>query len=166
MKLNGAIKKKLHGEKGLSIVEMLAAVLVLSLLCIMLFTGLNMAVDGYRSMIAEAETQLLLSSVSNVLSDELRYAREVATSADGTLSYTSISYGRYTTLELNDGQLEAGGKRILAAGAYGNGAYRISDFNFSYDEATGLFTVFVKVLGEDNITAETELLIQCLNADD
>lgn len=69
--------KKIHDQRGFTLVEMMAAVLVLILLILLLNTGLNLAIKSYRDMTAEAETQLLLSSVSDVLSDELRYARDI-----------------------------------------------------------------------------------------
>jgi hypothetical protein len=147
---------------------MLAAVLILALLALMVTTGIDLALNSYENMTAESETQLLLSTVTNVLTDELRYARDV--SADGTtgelLEYTSVTYGRYTALTLEDGQLmvkeSAGNKRVLSTGAYGNGAYAISDLAITY--RAGVFHVDLTVTGTEGISAQTNLDIQCLNA--
>lgn len=168
------MKKKLRGQKGFSLVEMLAATMVLVLLVLILNVGLNLSVKSYRTMTAESETQLLLSSVTNVLSDELRYARDIVTKTETTEDtdglngnldrFLSVSYGRNTTLSLEDGQLYANGKRMLAAGAYGNGAYAIKQLNITYDDTREVFIVEVAVSGIDNITAKTTLLIRPLNA--
>jgi prepilin-type N-terminal cleavage/methylation domain-containing protein len=159
------IRNKLRRQGGFTLIEMLAAVLILALLSLLLCTGLNLAVSGYRTMIEMSESQVLLSSLVNVLSDELRYARDMETTVAGEMYYTSASYGRYTVLTVKSGQLMANGKRVLAAGAYGNGAYQISEFSYDYQQEDGTFAVHLKVVGADNTTAETDLSIQCLNAD-
>ncbi len=168
------MKKKLCSQKGFSLVEMLAATMVLVLLVLILNVGLNLSVKSYRTMTAESETQLLLSSVTNVLSDELRYARDIVTKTETTEGadglngnldrFLSVSYGRNTTLSLEEGQLYANGKRMLAAGAYGNGAYAIEQLNITYDDTKEVFTVNIAVSGTDDITAKTTLLIRPLNA--
>lgn len=168
------MKKKLSSRKGFSLVEMLAATMVLVLLVLILNVGLNLSVKSYRTMTAESETQLLLSSVTNVLSDELRYARDIVTKTEATedtegLSgnldrFLSVSYGRNTALSLKEGQLYANGKRMLAAGAYGNGTYQIERLKITYDEQAETFALEIKVSGVDDITAETALSIRPLNA--
>lgn len=168
------MKKKLRSQKGFSLVEMLAATMVLVLLVLILNVGLNLSVKSYRTMTAESETQLLLSSVTNVLSDELRYARDIVTKPETTENteglngnldrFLSVSYGRNTTLSLEDGQLYANGKRMLAAGAYGNGAYQIERLKITYDEQAETFALEIAVSGADDITAETALSVRPLNA--
>lgn len=205
------LRRKLQRQTGFSLIEMLAAAIVLILLSLMLLTGLNLAVDGYRKMTAEAETEVLLSSLVNVVSEELRFARNVAVEtgsgagssgtgtgtggtgtgsgtgtgtgdtgtgtdtdtgagASGTsarvMSYTSNTYGSNTKLSVNsDGQLLAGDKKMLAAGAYGNGDYQITEFACLYDKEAGIFTVTIRVEGIEEIAAETTVEVRCLNAE-
>ena len=175
------VKKKLKSRKGFTLVEMLAAVIILILLVLILNSGLNLAVKSYSTMTAESETELLMSSLSDVIYDELRYARDINTTAEpigttpgetpetpvitGNLErYTSVSFGRNTILFLKDGQLYAGGKRLLAAGAYGNGDYVIEQMDITYDKDTCVFTVSLTVGGVDNITAATEFKVRPLNS--
>lgn len=183
--LRNRLKKKLRGSKGFTLVEMTAAVLILVLLVLILNTGLDLAVKSYRTMTAESETELLMSSLSDAIYDELRYARDINADADytgGTPSgladtpdpaaaitgnlerYTSVSFGRNTTLSLQNGQLYASGKRLLAAGAYGNGDYSIEQLEITYDKETCVFTVKLTVGGVDNIKAATEFKIRPLNS--
>ena len=97
------MKKKLKEEAGLTLVEMLAATLVLALLALMLGTGLQMMFDTYETMIAKSEVQLLLSSAVDALADDLRYAVEVARDssppegAECNFTYYSDSYGEGTS---------------------------------------------------------------------
>jgi len=159
------MKKKIKSQKGFTLIEMLAASLVLILLALILNTGLNTAMKSYRKMTAESETEVLLSSLTNTLSDELRYARDIVTKENGDLDrYLSVSYGRNTTLTVEDGQLYANGKRVLASGAYGNGAYTIESFEIKYDKDKEVFTVNLKVKNAENISAEASLEIRPLNS--
>lgn len=161
---------KLHSHRGLTLVEMVIAAGVLSLLGLMLHTGLSMAQDSYYKMSEEAESQLLLSTLSDLISNELRYARDVKTEDNGMLQYyTSVNYGINTSLSLDEeGQLKANGRRMLSSGAYGNGAYRIdaSTWHIAYDK-DGVFQVTLKVTGRHSVSNEISFSVRCLNrADD
>ncbi len=164
--LRNRLKKKLRGSKGFTLVEMTAAVLILVLLVLILNTGLDLAVKSYRTMTAESETELLMSSLSDAIYDELRYARDInAAAITGNLErYTSVSFGRNTTLSLQNGQLYASGKRLLASGAYGNGDYAIEELAVTYDKKACVFTVKLTVGGVDNIKAATEFKVRPLNS--
>lgn len=159
------LRQKLKNSRGLTLVEMIAAAGVLALLGLMLHTGLFMVQNSYTKLTGESESQLLLSTLSDLLSNELRYARDVVTGEGGKLQrYTSVNYGRNTSLSLNeDAQLEANNLRMLSSGAYGNGAYRIETWSIVYDETSKLFTVQLKVSGHNSISNETEFSVRCLN---
>lgn len=155
---------KLRARRGLTLVEMVAATAVLALLALMLHTGLLMAQNSYRQITGESERQLLVSTLSDLLANELRYARDVDTEGGKLALYTSVNYGRNTTLSLNDqGQLEANGRLMLSAGAYGNGSYRIDDCSITYNQGTGLFHVSLAVTGGGEGTNETTFSVRCLN---
>lgn len=164
------MRKKLRDEQGLTLVEMLCAVAILMLLGLMMNTGMQMAVRSYQDVVAQSEVQLLLSTLSDALADDLRYARDVETAADGTLlSYSSDSYnsGGQAKLEIGgNGQVVAGGKRVLPDGAYGNGAYKVQEMSISYQTQAGgsFFTVGLKVgQAEGGISAEVEFTVRCLS---
>ena len=159
------LKRKLKNSRGLTLVEVAATAGVLALLGLMLHTGLFMAQGSYSKLTGEAESQLLLSTLTNLLSNELRYARDVVTGEGGNLQrYTSVNYGRNTTLSLNENaQLEANSRQMLSGGAYGNRAYRIETWSIVYDETAKLFTVQLKVTGRNSISNETQFSVRCLN---
>lgn len=68
------IRRKLNNESGFTVIEMLCCCLILVMLSIVINAELDMVGTLYGSMIAENEAEILLSSASAVLSDELRYA--------------------------------------------------------------------------------------------
>lgn len=168
------MRKKLNSESGLTLVEMLCAVIILILLGLLLNTGLQMAVRSYRDLTAQSEVELLLSTAVDALADDLRYARNVNGSGT-TFTYDSDSYGENTGLGVDGkGQIVAkngsGEKRILSTGAYGaGGAYKVAAMEITLgsagDEIT--FTIALKVETSDGrISAGTPdggVSVRCLN---
>lgn len=164
------MKRKLKSSRGLSLVETLCAVLILILLGLMVNTGLNMALNSYREITAQAEAELLLSTLADALADDLRYARDVKVeTVDGkeVVSYNSDSYNGengHASFRVDEktGQLLANDLRVLPEGVYGNGAYRVSDFKLTY--ADGVFQLVLEIQqAEGDISVGTELSVRCLN---
>ena len=85
------LRRKLRARRGLTLVEMVAATAVLALLALMLHTGLLMAQNSYRQVTGESERQLLVSTLSDLLANELRYARDVLTDGTALRLYTSVN---------------------------------------------------------------------------
>ena len=118
------MKRKLKSSRGLSLVETLCAVLILILLGLMVNTGLNMALNSYREITAQAEAELLLSTLADALADDLRYARDVKVeTVDGkeVFSYNSDSYNGengHASFRVDEktGQLLANDLRVLPEG--------------------------------------------------
>lgn len=164
------MKKKLKSSAGFSLVEMLCAVAILMLLCVMLNSGLSVAMKTYFDLTAEAETQLLLNSLTNAIAGELRYAHEVS-GADDNPTYNG---GRQITLE-SDKRVYVDGKELLPkeksgtgrGGAYKNGDYQVDEMKIVYDESSACFTVNLKVSWQGSgISAQTPeggVVIRCLN---
>lgn len=165
------MRKKLNSESGLTLVEMLAVVVILILLGLLLNTGLQMAMSTYRTIVAQSEVELLLSTAVDAISDDLRYARDVAEDGADGFTYTSDSFGADTALDLNsDGQIVARvgdeEKRLLSTGAYGlNRAYRVENMKISYTQPN--FTIELTVATKDGaISAQTPdkgVTVRCLN---
>ena len=166
------MRKKLGSSSGLTMVEMLCAAVILILLGLLLNTGLQMAVNSYHALTVEAETQLLASTLADALADDLRYARKVRTAAETAdggevnklTAYDSDTYGAGASIEVEEetGQVLAGGLKILPAGAYGNGAYRVETLSITC--AADCFTIKIKVkeaAGERS--AEAGVTVRCLN---
>lgn len=169
------LAKKLRARGGLTLIETLAAAVALTLLCLALNSGMNIAVHAYRSMIAESETQLLLSTAADALTQELRYAAPTSTDSDGKLvEYTSASYGTGASIDIDtDGHLivkcaaKSDGLPLLPTGVYGkNGVYKLSfgeTGGIKYVPETKLFTFTLRAEQADLAGAEQEFTVRCLN---
>ena len=168
------MRKKLEGKAGFTLVEMLAAAMILILLAVMLGTGLQMAMRNYRTVIAKSELELLVSTAVDALADDLRFAWKVKTKNGTELdAYDSDSYGAGTSLDLKDGQIIAkssdspeDGYRVLSTGAYGKNEsyrkYKITKLDISYKD--GAFSISLAAATEDDtISAGTSVKVRCLN---
>lgn len=160
------MKRKLKSESGVTLVEMLCAIAILVLLCLMLNTGLQAAIKSYRNVTAQSELELLCSTVSNLLADDLRLARDVKVDGENKLqSYNSDSYGTAATIEIDDeGRITIGGNRILPDGTYGNGAYKAENLTISYDGTD--FDISLRVQQKSGrLHAEANFTVRCLNGE-
>lgn len=166
------MRKKLKSSAGFSLVEMLCAVAVLMLLCMMVNTGLSAAMKTYFDLTAEAETQLLLNSLTNAIAGELRYAHEAGGGEDGEPTYNG---GHTIALNEGDGHIYVGGVELLPqadsetgrGGAYKNGDYQVKTLNIDYNRDTACFTLKLEVGWKNgSISAKTPddgVVIRCLN---
>lgn len=177
------MSQKVRESKGLTVVEMLCATLILILLALMLNTGMQMAMENYRRMVLRSEVDLLLSSLSNVLADELRYASNVVLEASPNPTkvdkYNSPLYGKDTKLSVKDGeenkgQVYAGAFPVLPDGAYGGQMWNYGvppedGMSITYDKNTQTFEVKIKVSEMQangtfsGVSAEQTFNVRCLN---
>lgn len=169
------MKEKLENAGGLTLVEMLCAVAILVLLCLLMNTGMQMAAKSYDRLTAESETQLLFGSLSDALIDKLRYCvvTEKPDPAGGASKY-EYSIGTFDVS--GSGMVLVGGDRLLPDGAYGTGRweYRVECIEKDGNKLPlvryegGNFIVNFKVIwkkdkGVSAQTPEGGLVVRCLN---
>lgn len=177
------MRKKLRDSSGLTMVETLCAAAILVLLCLMMNTGIHMAVTNYRTLTGEAEAQLLLSSLSDALADKLRYC---VVTVDNSGGYKSCFIGGVEAedvIKVDGGRLKVTVKDpagtetdvdLLPEGAYGNpdgfykGNYQVTmepaALGATYQKDTNSFAVKLTVKDDNlNITKTTALTVRCLN---
>lgn len=184
------MRKKLREAAGVTMVEMLAAVAILMLLGMMLNTGLQMALNSYRNIIAKSEVELLLSTAMDALADDLRFARNVEqptvySTDDVPFTYTSDSFAGTIHLERridedNEGQIMAHvvgstGLRFLSTGVYGakgadgKRAYQVTEMkitpkiNAVTKEVTFTIELKVQATADPTINASGTMTVRCLN---
>ena len=150
------MRKKYKSQRGFTLVEMLACVIVLLLVGLLCSTGLNLALDSYQRSVYESNSQMLESTLDTYLGDILRHARSVSSSTDGEgneiISFTNGTYQIYegyicvlSEEQKNGGvfliykDAEAEPTLMVSSNVYGGDLY-IKDFILSYDEATQMFT--------------------------
>ena len=141
------------GSRGVTMVELLAAVGILALLAVVLAVGLNTAIHSYHTMISRAERELLLSTASNAVTEELRCARSVEADGDTAVKYSSARYGPNAVLTTE----AAGhvGHLVVQCGATGSYTYYELLPSASTSEGTyggaygnnGVYKVKLTVLG-------------------
>lgn len=182
------LKRKLGGQSGFTLVEMLCAVVILLLLCLMLETGLNMAMHTYRDLTAASEMELLLNSLSNAMTDKLRFALVTVDSTGANPPKCSIGNiekdlvgpeqkDLQNLVRVSDGMVMIGDdKKLLPDGAYGEKTasgrrYAVENLKVNLSESpvvggAAVFTVELEVQETSNsgtINAETELTVRSLN---
>lgn len=168
-----------RGEDGFSLVEMLCATAMLTLLGLLLNSGIALAAKSYRTMIARSETQTLLSTAAAALTDEMRCARDVeGGTGTNSLKYRSEKFGVKVELQLQDGKIVL--KPVVpdasptpeaipllpggTGGVYRGDAYQIKELTVSRDYDKNLFQVTIKVQWKEDaaVSAETTFSVHTL----
>lgn len=92
---------KLKNKSGLTLVEMLCCVVVMLLVSIGMVNGVSLAVRNYESSLMFSESQVLCSTLTNLVSDELRYSGAVNWEA-APIRFYSRTYGSECIFSQND----------------------------------------------------------------
>ena len=74
---------KNRAKAGLTLVEMLCTVIIVLLFSVGLVNGMSLAVKSYQQSLMSSESQILVSTLTSIVSDELRYSGTVTAPADG-----------------------------------------------------------------------------------
>lgn len=186
------MRKKINGEAGFTLVEMLLATAVMVLLAMMMSTGIQLALRSYRALTAHAEAELLLTTAVDAIADDLRYAWDVDPKGTGTpgpdgttttyktFTYTSSSFGPGISLKKDEttGQIvaetDSGNKRVLPAGTYGEGEkYTVESMEIrlvkpaaSPGELVEVTFIIELTVTDGNVSASTPdggVTVRCLN---
>lgn len=155
--------KKMKDNKGFTLVEMLACVLTLLLICLICSTGMGISLKSYNNSLFESESQMLESTIDVLLGDVLRYAEDVKIKQppeveQPTVLFTNKFYQIYDKTFVIPTLGEANGGRILiqkpvmfgspdsdppvvlvGETVYAKTLY-VKDFQLAYNEATHVFT--------------------------
>lgn len=112
---------------GLTLTEMLCCVVILLLVSIGMVNGVSLAVRNYERSLMFSESQVLCSTLTSIVSDELRYAGPVDWDKD-PISFFSRNYGKkcafsqnrefQVTLKPVDAQTNEEGFKLLPGRAY------------------------------------------------
>ena len=154
--------------RGISVTELLCAVLIVLLVSALLTVGVRFAGRTYNSSMQLSEAQELCSTLTSVISDKLRFCGTVTPGADGSLDHIFIQdlgsvEGEGAAFQVNaDGQLTLGSTKLLSSAAYPRGL-RVRDVSLRYDSASGIFTVTLQVGTADSTLAETSFEVRRLN---
>ena len=136
-------KKKRRRKSGFTLIEMLAAIVVMILITAALSVGIPATMNAYQEMKAVSESTVLLSTLSQSLTDELRYARDVKLQSSDNLtlaSFTSSIYGLDVKPVSHEGKIEMVYTRVPPGGGAPVSTYYplVNDAVYTNDLAIGL----------------------------
>lgn len=134
--------KRLRSKSGMTLVEMLAAVMIMALLAAGMSTGMTSGLRVYQEAGFESDSALLASNINTMMTDILRYSTDCKTE-EGNILVTNLDYGLRDVYFKNDGgylyicfwsrngTTHPSAKALVNTGAYGT--LRISnDFQYTY----------------------------------
>ena len=135
------IEKKLKSKKGFSLTETLATLIIMSLVGIMITTGITTAVRVYKQVTEYARAQVLFSTAYTLINDELIYATKLDTveiSADGkSITFQHVKNGKET---LSSDATETDGTGIKISYKTGDGTDSGAQNLVTYETQETLFT--------------------------
>ena len=82
---------KLKDKKGLTLVEMLCTVAILVLVSMVMVLGVQLGVRSYAKSVSYSEAQVLCSTLTTTISDELRYSGTLKVDGSGSVTGFSAS---------------------------------------------------------------------------
>ena len=138
-------------NKGFTLVEMLCTIVLILLISALVVTGVQLGVKSYHRSISDSEAQVLCSTLTTAISDELRYAGTVHLTGESQtydmtqFSFFSKRYGDYAAFTVNsDGQVLLSGNKLIPA--YGARA-RLA---IQYDPSKYCFTVTLSIYDRED----------------
>lgn len=160
------IRKKLRSRRGLTLAETLTALAVFAILSVVLVQGVTAAWKVYQKAMIASEARTLQSTLTQALSNELRYADNIR-QEDGKLFFDSETFGQGVSVQSSDGKIQVGGGEkaydLLPAKAYTGGLE--AEANLAYDQDAGLFTMTLTIthplFPQEGMTSE--LVIRAMN---
>lgn len=155
------IPRKLRSRRGMTLAETLAALAVFVILSAALVVGTVAAWKVYQKAVVASEARTLQSTLTQSLTDELRYAGNIRTDGD-VVSFDSRTFGLGVSVSSADGKILVGTYELLPAKAYTKGL--VADAAVSYSD--GFFTVELVVRHDllPDGERKTTLTVRALNA--
>lgn len=143
---------------------MLCAIVVLVLLSAVLVVGIRLAAKVYIKSVSYSEAQVLCSTLSSAISDELRYSADFSVDAEGNLTgFFSRTQGGNAMLTVDgDGIVLINGNKLIPAASYTYGEKAVIEF-VTYDEEKECFNVSLKIERDGDVLASSEFSVKKLN---
>lgn len=128
------LKNKLRAKRGMTLTEVLVAVLILSLVTVGVAAGVSSSVKVYRKSVQFSESRTLCATLSQAVMDELRYATDIGSQSTNP-TFTNQS-GESVAIAAVEGQLKVGNRALVSTGAYNKMTAAVE-----YTYASGIFEV-------------------------
>lgn len=172
----------MNNNKGFSLIELLAAIVVLSLVTGGLVTGVILSSNQYKESIRQSEASQLYNTISSLLTNELRFTNKISYK-EGTNEVEAIKSVSYQIDESNlckifvlyESGFDVGGNygRIAFGDddkknyLLGNAAYTndlgAKIHSITYDDTNKLFTVDLDIGYKDKSIIRNNFNVRALN---
>jgi type II secretory pathway pseudopilin PulG len=84
---------KLRSKSGMTLTELISGIIVLLLVAGILTVGVRLGAKAYVESVSASEAQVLCATLTELVTDELRYAGTTAVDGDGTVKFFSQRFG-------------------------------------------------------------------------
>ena len=84
---------KLRSKSGMTLTELISGIIVLLLVAGILTVGVRLGAKAYVESVSASEAQVLCATLTELVTDELRYAGSTAVDDDGTVKIFSQRFG-------------------------------------------------------------------------
>lgn len=152
---------KLRARRGVTLSELLVALLILSLVGLGASVGISSAVKVYHQSVTLSDAQMLSSTLSGAVMDELRSARDIRIgTGDKLISFTSQTYGEGVSFSRNqEGRVTLGGVVLAGTGIYSGDLTASLDITYS----GGSFAVELQVFSGGQLLRTVNFSVRPLN---
>ena len=110
---------RITDKKGMSIIELLSAIIVIILVTAVLVTGVRLGVKAYTKSVSMSEAQILCTTLTTVVSDELRHTGTINTDSNGkVINFFIHGKGLGSFGQDDEGRVTIGGEPVLSKSSY------------------------------------------------
>ncbi len=159
--------KKLRNNRGMTLTELLMAILIVSISTSLVGVGIRLAVNSYKACMEVSQAQMLCSTLTADISDKLRFSGSVRETSGNIDEIFIQELGKVANFAVNrDGILTLDGRPIINSGAYPRGL-KLSDFSIKFDSDTNIFTVKFNVINDQsNTVISQEFQVKKINPEE
>lgn len=146
------MKGKLCSSGGYTVLESLAAMIIVVILLSAIATGTAVSVTVYKQSTSLSEGEVLSSTLFEAISDELRFASNITVVGGGDdhlNTFTSVNYGLGAGFSNEAGRIKIADSNLLSEPTY-TGLDATADITY----ASGVFDVAVVVTDPNRGDAE------------
>ncbi len=159
-KRGSRMKKKVRSSKGMTLTELLVALMIVALIGAALTVGVNSAVNVYRDSTRLYEAETLCGTILTSLEDEFRFGRNIrnqTVGSDTEVLFDSQTFGNNVKVIVDGngkimiGPAEDSSYQLLNNKAYTSGLKVLKDtatkdnYDISYDASTKQITIKITV---------------------
>lgn len=156
--------KKLKSRRAFTLVEMLSVILIILLLTAAAAVIFRLATESYSESLMRSESEILSSTLTSVITDELRYAGSTSVDSDGSIeSLFSQKYGSLTEgFATENGKITLGGRMLLSDKAYTYGQ-EVTSLSVVYDSERKAFDISFSLTRDGSVLSEKSFSVKPIN---